>query len=240
MLTIASPLARPFGRLGRTPLGGSVPSLMGLGAYEQGQCSSGADFVCSEKGGEYSCRPCDYAQLDVFRELQEQINRLIVTYNLGNSLDVDGRIGDDTTAAAARIHGAIKSGAVAAPPAVAQALAAVARAPRSQDAMHALAAVADETVPYFATVADAAGAPDRVPEGPPIPPVPPGPSEGGPFPQVPPRDVDQPPVDPVITQPVATDGRKRARRGYVIGGVALLAAVGLIGAAAYYKSDRGS
>jgi hypothetical protein len=94
----------------------------GLGAFQQGQCADGADFVCGPKTSKgvtvNSCRPCDFAQLEAFRELQERANSLVVALGMekspaiitgpdscggGDILALDGRVGPCTTRTVARI-----------------------------------------------------------------------------------------------------------------------------------------
>jgi hypothetical protein len=87
----------------------------GLGTFEEGPvsggCDAGKDFICGPKGGVFSCRPCDFPQLDAFKELQRMANQLVVALGMANKpgiivgqhgcaggdlLAIDGRIGPCT------------------------------------------------------------------------------------------------------------------------------------------------
>lgn len=80
-------------------------------AYEQtNACADGGDFQCSVKGGIFSCRPCDFPQLEVFKGLQTQTNRLLSGFGIQLPADrrdgaaqsvlwVDGRLGPKTATA---------------------------------------------------------------------------------------------------------------------------------------------
>ena len=206
----------------------SSPALLGFGAYEQGVCADGADYVCSSRNGEYSCRPCDYAQLAMFKELQNQINRLIMKYGLGRQIAVDGRIGDDTTRAAGAVYRASK-GSYAPSASVRPALEAALASPDSASSMQALASVADETTPFFAAIAAAEGAPPTSATNPAKPSA-----DAGPYPQLPPRVTDQ-----GTLEPSDVPAGKRGRGGLVFLGVlAMLGAVGLVGTAHYYGNNK--
>lgn len=87
----------------------------GLGTFTEGPvdggCKSGADFICGPRGGILSCRPCDFSQLDAFKQLQKTANQLVVGLGLdkspaiivgadtcegGDLLAIDGRVGPCT------------------------------------------------------------------------------------------------------------------------------------------------
>lgn len=94
----------------------------GLGAFQQGACADGADFVCkagTQRGVTvFSCRPCDFEQLAVFRALQQKANQLVVALGMtkepgvitgrrtcegGDILAIDERVGPCTARTISRI-----------------------------------------------------------------------------------------------------------------------------------------
>ncbi len=138
-------------------------------AYEQtNACADGGDFQCSVKGGIFSCRPCDFPQLEVFKGLQTQTNRLLSGFGIQLPADrrdgaaqsvlwVDGRLGPKTATAVSLV--AIKAeekGYRPIPPAVPlmrlpgfiEALKNAATAPSG------VAKYAPELLAYFKSVAD--------------------------------------------------------------------------------------
>lgn len=95
---------------------------VGLGTFEQGPveggCAVGKDFVCGPKGGIVSCRPCDFSQLESFKQLQRLANQLVVSLGMdqspaiivgpnecegGDILAIDGRVGPCTRRTIAKI-----------------------------------------------------------------------------------------------------------------------------------------
>ena len=94
-----------------------------LGVYTQttDSCADGGDFRCGPKGGIVSCRPCDIAQLAVFKQLQRALNRLMTALRVqlpaplrdgdGKSLVwIDGRIGPKTATATGLVAAALGNG----------------------------------------------------------------------------------------------------------------------------------
>lgn len=89
-----------------------------LGTFEQGACADGSDFTCGPRGGVFSCRPCDFTQLEAFKQLQKIANQLVVGLGMekspavitglnscegGDILAIDGRVGPCTKRTIARI-----------------------------------------------------------------------------------------------------------------------------------------
>jgi hypothetical protein len=94
----------------------------GLGTFEEGPvdggCAQGADFICGPRGGVFSCRPCDFSQLEQFKQLQRLANQLVVGLGMANTpavitglnsceggdiLAIDGRVGPCTKRTLTRI-----------------------------------------------------------------------------------------------------------------------------------------
>lgn len=166
-----------------------------LGAYDEGSCAEGKDFVCGPVNGVDSCRPCNTPQLSAFKQLQTNINRLLVAYGLPPSyrLDVDGRIGPLTAAAFAQVGPrAAKNNT---PTAAIQAVinAAVAST-TSEDTYRAMAIYVPELNGYLGPIADRLGAPQDVP------PAPTTPSDGGNGP-IPVPGSGEPPITTGIIRP---------------------------------------
>jgi hypothetical protein len=191
-----------------------------LGAYQAGVCADGADYLCNEKNGEYSCRPCNYPQLEMFKELQRQINRLVIATGRGYQVSVDGRIGDDTTKVLGQVYTAI-SGTMSPPISTGFALALTQTSPTGQGTMSAVASVADDIVPYLTRMADRAGAPlsPPTPTPPRLPPMPPLPG-AQPGQTVVPAPSTR---EPSITLPSAprTAAKGRGINPYALGAVAM-------------------
>jgi hypothetical protein len=125
----------------------------------EGSCG-GADFRCSarpEDNGIFSCRPCTTSVLNVFKDLQGQMNRLVVAKGLSRSLllDIDGRIGPQTIATARAI--AALTGTQSSIP------------PGTEAGARWLATRAEAAAKELKYAADQAGAPTK----PPVPPAPP-------------------------------------------------------------------
>ena len=195
-----------------------------LGAdYREGVCAEGADFVCGprpEEGGLYSCRPCNYPQLAVFKDLQAQINRIITSRKLPSSLllKTDGRIGSKTATSLGKVVESV--GAAAFPPDLQAAAMSAMNAPYAEQTYKEIAKVSPGMRDYLKAQANADGAPKNVPAPPSKP-------------------------DTVTTGPATPEERilmpeapKRGRLGYVVGGLAVVTAVGLVAAAAYQKRRR--
>lgn len=191
-----------------------------LGAYQAGVCADGADYLCNTKNGEYSCRPCNYPQLEMFKELQRQINRLVISTGRGYQLTVDGRIGDDTTKVLGQVFTAI-GGTMSPPIQTGFALALTQTSPTGQGTMSAVASVADDIVPYLKRMADRAGAPlsPPTPTPPRLPPMPPLPGTQPGTTVVP----SPPGKEPSVTLP-PLPGRTAQKSGinpYALGAVAM-------------------
>ncbi len=196
----------------------------GLGEYTRGMAATcrgsapGANYICKDVGGEFACLPCTSAELAVFRDLQEQLNRIVVSYKLGEKyrLDVDGRIGWRTTRTAGVGYEVTKGQFAAAPAggpttALINAFTIGTSAPGDVGMQSAVSQWASEIASYFQIAADAKGAPTKVAE-----------------------------KNPIIKKPsVTADEVKPPPTGtgmlVAVGAVALLAAVGLVGTAAYYQ-----
>lgn len=209
----------PLGRAGRRGLGASD------GDYTIGSvCGAGTDLVCNVKGWIYSCRPCDTPQLAVLKDLQDQVNRILKAKGLITSslpfLDEDGRVGPKTAVAfAAAVKQAM---GVATLPATLQVAAGVAGSqPGSQQAMQEIAKAAPTAQAYLRQVADMIGAPHEIPQGPQGPPS----GATGPATLPDPGQVYLPPP-------------KKGNAGVVVGALAGLTAIGLVGTAVYYKRKR--
>lgn len=138
---------------------------LGLGAYTEGVCAEGKDFVCGVRNGIHSCRPCKYDQLDAFRALQGEINRIIVIKGLSGLLDIDGRMGPRTARALAAVANAT-SNAMPQTSDVMTVVQACNAAPDSPATHRLLARFVPELRAYFAQVADLLGASHDYPEAP--------------------------------------------------------------------------
>lgn len=111
-----------------------------------------------------SCRACNFSQLEVFKGLQTQTNRILAATKVelpeatrdgaGQSvLWVDGRIGTKTTTAV--VLAALKAeGSAPVPPNILAALTKAGAAPSEKESMAAIAAVAPELQTYLQQVAD--------------------------------------------------------------------------------------
>jgi len=201
----------------------------GLGAaaaFTEGPCADGHDFLCGERGGVMSCRPCDFPQLGTFQELQKQANRLVPA--LGDSkfaLVIDGRIGPLTARTVGRV------GMVAmrhlSPPAgegLDSVIALASQSPESGVTLARIAAVAPDLAGYFRAAADALGVPKQVP-------APPG---------LPPGTGTRPPTttEPPVTTPPPLPAPKRSRAGVVLAVVGGLTAIGLVAGGIYQYRKR--
>jgi hypothetical protein len=203
------------------PLAG-MSGFGGLGDYREGVCAEGADFICGVRNGLYACRPCGYPQLAAFENFQTQVNRIIKSRGLPSRLilAIDGRIGSKTTASFGKVVEAL--GVSGLPPDLQPAAIAAMNAPNAEQTFKEIAKVGPGAADYLQARADAEGAPKNVP----APPAKPEPITTG-------------PATPVITTTsVPSAPRRRSRAGYVVGGLAVLAAVGVVGAAAYQKRKR--
>lgn len=198
-----------------------------LGTYTQGtkdgpegypSCSvnPGANFICrSIGGGETACLPCTFDELAGIRNFQEQINRIIESYSLGEKyrLDVDGRVGQRTTASAAVAFNAVSAIYPIPASLFSSVMAEAAASPTSIETQAKVTQLAVEIATMFKQAADDKGAPEKVKEAKP-------------------KTIFKPPptIEPHIPKPRTASGAALA-----VGAVALLAAVGLVGTAAYYK-----
>lgn len=143
----------------------AINGLAAFGAYTEGTCSEGKDFVCGTRGGIHSCRPCNFDQLEAFRSVQGELNRVIKLKGLAGLLDIDGRMGPRTAVAIARVAAAT-SNLLAAPADVAKVIAAVNAAPDAAQTHRVMATYVPEMRTYFAQVADLLGATKDYPEAP--------------------------------------------------------------------------
>ncbi len=111
-----------------------------------------------------SCRPCDFPQLAVFKDLQAQTNRILVARRIelppefrdGNGsslLWIDGRIGPKTTTAVGLAAIAAEQ-VVPVPAELLNALRMAANPPVDSNPMGAVAQHAKEIATYFSHVAD--------------------------------------------------------------------------------------
>ncbi len=138
---------------------------LGLGSYTEGVCAEGKDFVCGVRNGIHSCRPCALDQLDAFRGLQGELNRVVLLKGLGGLLDIDGRMGPRTAAAIARVAGSTAN-ALAQSGDVMKVVQACQSAPDSPATHRLIATYVPELRSYFAQVADLLGASKDYPEAP--------------------------------------------------------------------------
>lgn len=145
-------------------------------------CATGADFICGPKGGITSCRPCDFPQLNQFKRLQSQANRLVAAYNFDSRyrLDVDARIGPLTTRTVALVGQRViqQLGHANVPSPVRQALNQASSAPEALTSYRALARVAPQIANVFELAANSVGAGD-MPDPVAPPPVGTGPGRNG-------------------------------------------------------------
>lgn len=215
----------------------------GLGAFEQGACADGADFVCGPKtsGGVTidSCRPCDFAQLAIFKELQTLANSMVVALKLDNKpaivtgrndcaggdiLAIDGRIGPCTARTISRI---IQGPGLAVLAPSDPLLARSNFAPTKEYVAHA----APEVAAYLRQLVAVTNAPRNVP-APAQQPV--SKTAGGPG------SSSSPIVLPTTTLPAfpSPAARKASGLGLTVGILGALAAVGLVGTGVYYYRSR--
>lgn len=203
---------------------------LALGAYAEGACAEGKDFVCGERNGVHSCRPCDFAQLEQFRGLQGELNRIMAVddpkNNMGKWLDIDGRMGPFTARALARVGAAVASKYPLTAD-VQKVVQACASAPDSTATHRLIATYVPELRAFFKGVADSENARKDYPEAP----MPPESKPGGGAP------VQVPIVEPdggIVTAP--STAAAKSNTGAVL---AVVAAVAGVGAAAWgYKRYR--
>lgn len=205
---------------------------LGLGAFDQGSCADGADFVCksgTQRGVTvFSCRPCDFAQLAVFRALQQKANQLVVALGMtkkpalitgprscegGDILAVDERVGPCTARTISRIV---------------RVFGPLTMAPTDplldlenfQVTEEYIAHSAPELITYFDQLIALTNAPKNVPA-----PV-----------QQPVKGVDAPGDIPKVVLPEALPSPAQPKNGtkIMLGLLAALAAVGLVGTGVYY------
>lgn len=204
---------------------------LSLGAYQGGagpDCKPGWGYLCGPRGGIYSCRPCDYPQLEAFQRLQKLANQLVVAFRMndapsvitglhtvsgGYKLALDGRVGPATKRTVAAIMA--KYG----PKLMAPSAAALA-AGKFEDSYEYVAEYIPELIAYFEDLVRISNAPENVP-APPRQPI-----ASVTAPGAPPRAqklVAPPPVTPI-----------KRKGNWLVLGLAGLAAVGLVGAGVYY------
>lgn len=149
----------------------SLDGGINFGAYTEGVCAEGKDFVCSEVGGVHSCRPCNFPQLEAFRALQGELNRVAKArgYKSSYLLDIDGRMGPLTARTLGVIGTNVESVVKPENAGVSQAIKAAAAAPDSPDTHRLIAMYVPELRLYFNAVANTSGAPTSFPEAPPVP-----------------------------------------------------------------------
>jgi hypothetical protein len=212
----------------------------GLGAFQQGQCADGADFVCGPKTSKgitvNSCRPCDFAQLAAFKELQNLANSLVVALGLsrspaiitgpstcsgGDILALDGRVGPCTARTITRIMGVGPDKLTPIDPL----LSAANFQPTQEYIAHAL----PEIVSYMRQLATLTSAPRDVP-APPQQPI--STTAGGPGPGPGEEAIAVVPPLPVLPK------RKASGLAITVGVLGALAAVGLVGAGINYQRGR--
>jgi len=185
------------------------------GDYAEGVCADGADFLCGPRDGLFSCRPCTADRLVEFRAFQTQLNRLVVARGLPKSLvlDVDGRVGVKT----ATTLGAVARSLGGSFPLQAQVAVGLAmNSPSTEQTAREIAKVVPTLRKYAEQTANDLNAPKSVPE--PTKPVATGPG--------------------TTTLPPMTFPKKKVSSGVVVGVLAGITALGLVGAAAYAKRRR--
>ena len=205
-----------------TNLAGQViePAHMFGGAFgmiTEGVCKTGAGFVCKDFGGTTSCVPCTLKELPIIRNFQEQLNRVVVAFNLGEQyrLDVDARVGPMTTRSAGAAFQTLKTAFPVASAAMSSALMNATLSPSNVRTMAALTTYSEELAAWLKGAADSKGVAAKVPEAKPKSIFKPGPRTAP----------DMPP--PTSTAALVA-----------VGVVSLLAAVGLVGTAAYYQRKK--
>lgn len=206
----------------------------GLGTFQQGVCASGADFICGPRGGIHSCRPCDFAQLEAFKDAQKKANQLVVSLGMstkpavitgersctgGYILAIDGRVGPCTVRTIAKIVRFL--GPSAMPP-----ISPLLGPQKFRETYEYIAKVIPELRTYFAQLIKVTNAPKDVPAPP----------------QQPIKRIAAPGKVPAVTAPVTVlpDGtvvRPRVTRsgGLLVGGLVVLATIGSVGAGIYFK-----
>lgn len=207
----------------------AYPSLTGaLYGYSEGVCAEGKDFVCNVKDGLFTCRPCDFAQLEQFKRMQDLANRLATAFEIPRDklAETDARIGRITATLVGLVGGRLQA-TLPAPSAVLPAIAAAKAEPTSHDTFRKIALVVPELVGWFSSGAAIVNAPTSYPTPPPQPRaqpsgdppvVVPGPTSPSPMP-MPPRS-------------------KLKAAGMFVGALGLLTAIGLVATAHYSKKGR--
>lgn len=204
----------------------------GLGTFTEGPvsggCKAGKDFICGPKGGIFSCRPCDYSQLDAFKALQKLANQLVVALGMakspaiingqhgcegGDILAIDGRIGPctkSTITKIVRIHG----------PALMMPTDPLLGLGKFKPDYEYIAHVTPELIAYFSRLAAVSNAPKNVP----------APS------RQPIKRVTAPGTVPGVVAPLPSIPAPPSRIawGATIGIFGALAAIGLISSGVYY------
>jgi hypothetical protein len=205
---------------------------IGFGIFEEGPvdggCADGADFICGPRGGVFSCRPCDFPQLDSFKDLQKLANQLVVGLGMANSpaiivgehgceggdiLALDGRIGPCTKSTISKIVRV--TGPTLMPPTDP-----ILSLSQFKPDYEYIAEVTPELIAYFEQLVALSNAPKDVP----------APS------QQPIKRVTAPGSVPKASAPLPSDRfRAKPRVGAMTVGIfGALAAIGLIGTGVYY------
>lgn len=209
---------------------------VGLGTFQEGECPD-ADFVCGPKTHKgksiYSCRPCDFAQLIEFRRLQTMANSLVVALGMvnkpgiitglhscsgGDIVAVDERIGPCTKRTITRIVSLFG-------PKTMKPINPLLSVSKFQSTYEYIAHVTPELITYFQQLIQITSAPKNVP-APVQQPVQfvdaPGPVPG-------PDPLPPPPPNGLVVRP------RVSKSGLLIGVLAALTAIGLVGTGIYYR-----
>lgn len=216
----------------------------GLGAYEEGICKEGKDFICQVKEGLFSCQPCDFEQLSTFKELQYQVARMAYATGLSKKLAAfkacvdknlqpincltDGRIGGNTVLMLGAIY-PLAYGKVKAPDGLMDVLSAATddytTGRARESTMRKLATVSSEMREWLRAAADAWEAPVTLP-----------PEELAPPSTRDPTGPMKPPANggPALPKPPMS---KTKKAGLVVGALGLLTAIGLVATAHYYRKQ---
>jgi hypothetical protein len=203
-----------------------VGGFPGFGAYTEGVCAEGKDYVCNVKDGLFTCRPCNFPQLAVFKQLQHLANRLAVAFEIGSQhlAETDARLGRITATLVGKVSGPLAA-KLAAPAVLASAITAARDEPTSHDTFRKIAAVVPEFVDWFSAGVGLIGAPATYPTPPPQPRA--APSGDGPI-KLPSPEL--PAVPPIRS--------KLRGAGLAVGVLGVITAIGLVAAAHFSKKGR--
>jgi hypothetical protein len=208
----------------------ALPSLTGaFYGYTEGVCAEGKDFVCNVKDGLWTCRPCDFAQLSQFKQLQHMANRLATGFGISRDklAETDARIGRITATLVGLVSRKL-SGMLAPPSGAMAAVAAAQEAPTDHETFRAIAKAVPELVSWFDAGIALTGAPSSYPTPPPQPRA--EPSGDSPI------TIPEPGRDGL--PPLATRSRRMKMAGAAVGILGVVTAVGLVAAAHYSKKGR--